>query len=40
VADIAAQALSAEGIAAMRARVAQILDEREYLVNSCAASPA
>jgi histidinol-phosphate aminotransferase len=36
VADIAAQALSAQGIAAMRARVAQILDEREYLVVSCA----
>lgn len=30
VADIAAQALSAEGIAAMRQRVAQILDERRY----------
>ncbi len=33
VADIAAQALSAEGIAAMRQRVAQILDERRYLVE-------
>ena len=33
VADIAAQALSAEGIAAMRARVAQILAERDYLVS-------
>lgn len=30
VADIAAQALSAEGIAAMRQRVTQILDERRY----------
>ncbi len=34
VADIAAQALSPAGIAAMRARVAQILDERAYLVNA------
>ena len=33
VADIAAQALSAEGIAARRARVAQILAERDYLVS-------
>ena len=33
MADIAAQALSAEGIAAMRQRVAQILDERRYLVE-------
>lgn len=33
VADIAARALSAEGIAAMRARVAQILGERDYLVS-------
>ncbi|MGT4676689.1 aminotransferase class I/II-fold pyridoxal phosphate-dependent enzyme, partial [Aeromonas caviae] len=33
VADIAAQALSAEGIAAMRERVAQILNERDYLVS-------
>ena len=33
VADIAAQALSPEGIAAMRQRVAQILDERHYLVE-------
>ncbi len=33
VADIAAQALSPEGIAAMRQRVAQILDERRYLVE-------
>ena len=32
-ADIAAQALSVEGIAAMRARVAQILSERDYLVS-------
>ena len=30
---IAAQALSPEGIAAMRQRVAQILDERRYLVE-------
>ena len=34
VADIAAQALSAQGIAAMRQRVAQILDERQYLVEA------
>ncbi|HGK4675045.1 histidinol-phosphate transaminase [Kluyvera genomosp. 2] len=34
VADIAAQALSAQGIAAMRQRVAQILEEREYLVTA------
>lgn len=40
VADIAAQALSAEGIAAMRQRVAQILDERATWWNNCAASPA
>ena len=33
MADIAAQALSPEGIAAMRQRVAQILDERRYLVE-------
>jgi len=33
VADIAAQALSPQGITAMRERVAQILDEREYLVS-------
>ncbi|MFY9995240.1 MAG: histidinol-phosphate transaminase [Leclercia sp.] len=33
VADIAAQALSTQGITAMRERVAQILDEREYLVS-------
>ncbi len=40
VADIAAQALSPEGIAAMRQRVAQILDERAATWwNSCAASP-
>lgn len=31
VADIAAQALDQPGMAAMRARVAQVLDEREYL---------
>ncbi|BBR59502.1 MULTISPECIES: histidinol-phosphate transaminase [unclassified Klebsiella] len=34
VADIAAQALSSQGIAAMRQRVAQILEEREYLVTA------
>lgn len=34
VADIAAQALSAQGIAAMRERVAQILNERQYLVDA------
>ncbi|HDS1151407.1 TPA: histidinol-phosphate transaminase [Pluralibacter gergoviae] len=33
VADIAAQALSPEGIAAMRQRVAQIIDERQFLVS-------
>ena len=33
VADIAAQALSPQGITAMRERVAQILDEREFLVS-------
>nr|VUD34258.1 histidinol-phosphate aminotransferase [Raoultella sp. NCTC 9187] len=33
VADIAAQALNAQGIAAMRARVAQIVEEREYLIG-------
>ena len=34
VADIAAQALSPQGINAMRERVAQILLERQYLVNA------
>jgi histidinol-phosphate aminotransferase len=34
VADIAAQALSPEGIVAMRERVAQIVAEREYLSTS------
>jgi len=33
VADIAAQALSPQGINAMRDRVAQILEERQYLVS-------
>ncbi|MBB1201465.1 histidinol-phosphate transaminase [Enterobacteriaceae bacterium 89] len=33
VADIAAQALSPQGITAMRERVAQILQERQYLVS-------
>jgi histidinol-phosphate aminotransferase len=33
VADIAAQALSPQGINAMRERVAQILEERQYLVS-------
>lgn len=33
VADIAAQALSSQGINAMRERVAQILEERQYLVT-------
>lgn len=32
VADIAAQALSPQGIIAMRERVAQIIAEREYLI--------
>ncbi|STV87852.1 histidinol-phosphate aminotransferase [Klebsiella michiganensis] len=40
VADIAAQALSAEGIAAMRARVAQILANAIIWSASCAALPA
>jgi len=34
VADIAAQALSPEGITAMRSRVVQIVDERQYLVSA------
>ncbi|WLI77658.1 histidinol-phosphate transaminase [Kosakonia sp. H02] len=34
VADIAAQALSPQGIVAMRERVAQILAERQYLVSA------
>ncbi len=34
VADIAAQALSTSGILAMRERVQQILDERQYLVDA------
>ncbi|MDN8599615.1 histidinol-phosphate transaminase [Citrobacter sp. S2-9] len=34
VADIAAQALSPQGITAMRERVAQILVERQYLINA------
>ena len=33
VADIAAQALSPQGIEAMRQRVAQIIDERQFLVS-------
>ena len=33
VADIAAQALTPEGIAAMRQRVAQIVDERQFLLG-------
>ena len=39
VADIAAQALSEQGIAAMRARVAQIVAEREYLISQLSAIP-
>jgi len=39
VADIAAQALSPEGIAAMRSRVAQIVDERAYLVSQLKTIP-
>ncbi len=39
VADIAAQALSADGITAMRSRVAQILDERAYLVSQLKTIP-
>lgn len=34
VADIAAQALAPQGIKAMRERVAQILEERQYLVTA------
>ncbi|MGO4610428.1 aminotransferase class I/II-fold pyridoxal phosphate-dependent enzyme, partial [Variovorax sp. 2RAF20] len=34
VADIAAQALTPQGVAAMRERVAQIVAERAYLVNA------
>jgi histidinol-phosphate aminotransferase len=33
VADIAAQALSPDGIVAMRQRVTQVIDERQYLIN-------
>ncbi|HBR1047508.1 TPA: histidinol-phosphate transaminase [Klebsiella pneumoniae] len=39
VADIAAQALSEQGIAAMRARVAQIVAEREYLISQLSGIP-
>jgi histidinol-phosphate aminotransferase len=39
VADIAAQALSAQGIVAMRERVAQILAERQYLVANLQGIP-
>ncbi|MCU6679416.1 histidinol-phosphate transaminase [Leclercia tamurae] len=39
VADIAAQALSPEGIAAMRSRVAQIVDERAYLISQLKTIP-
>ncbi|WP_039058567.1 histidinol-phosphate transaminase [Enterobacter sp. Bisph1] len=39
VADIAAQALSPQGIVAMRERVAQILLERQFLVNALQAIP-
>lgn len=39
VADIAAQALAPQGINAMRDRVAQILVERQYLVNALKSSP-
>jgi len=39
VADIAAQALSADGITAMRSRVAQIIDERAYLVSQLKTIP-
>ncbi len=34
VADIAAQALTPQGISAMRKRVEQILEERQYLVDN------
>lgn len=40
VADIAAQALSPQGIIAMRERVAQIIAEREYLIAALKRSPA
>jgi len=39
VADIAAQALTPQGINAMRERVAQILEERQYLVTALKAIP-
>ncbi|MFW0973293.1 histidinol-phosphate transaminase [Leclercia pneumoniae] len=39
VADIAAQALAPQGINAMRDRVAQILVERQYLVNALKSIP-
>ncbi|MDH2912651.1 histidinol-phosphate transaminase [Kosakonia sp. HypNH10] len=39
VADIAAQALSPQGIAAMRERVAQIVAERAFLVNALRDTP-
>jgi histidinol-phosphate aminotransferase len=39
VADIAAQALSPEGITAMLSRVAQIVDERAYLVSQLKTIP-
>ncbi|ATF49063.1 histidinol-phosphate transaminase [Citrobacter freundii] len=39
VADIAAQALTSQGIAAMRERVAQILLERQYLVDALKTIP-
>ncbi|MBS0852656.1 histidinol-phosphate transaminase [Leclercia pneumoniae] len=39
VADIAAQALAPQGINAMRDRVAQILAERQYLVNALKSIP-
>jgi histidinol-phosphate aminotransferase len=39
VADIAAQALSAEGIAAMRQRVAETLDNRQYLLEQLGTLP-
>ncbi|MBF4212710.1 aminotransferase class I/II-fold pyridoxal phosphate-dependent enzyme, partial [Pseudomonas donghuensis] len=39
VADIAAQALAPQGISAMRERVAQILKERQYLVDALKTIP-
>ncbi|MFW0765474.1 histidinol-phosphate transaminase [Trabulsiella odontotermitis] len=39
VADIAAQALSPDGIVAMRQRVTQVIDERQYLISQLRGIP-